>query len=752
MAGETFTDIFTPVDGDYALISLRRVMGCTVDQIWTGASCGDAGLIATAAGFFNVAVAIVAGILITYTVWVGIANTAGEGESMGSGTSTKYTVARVGLGAILLLPVSSGFSLAQILVIQLLIWGSGAADNLWKLASSDIVTGGYSRVATLPEDDARLRGMLAGAIRTRALGYLCAMRLNDIATTMGKGTPVSEREVSGAFLFGLNTEPRKRTFTFTDTTGFYNNSNSLCGSVTYSIPVGFEPSEVANSPTGDIDQSMSGAMSEIAVAALNAGLKAGWTSINTTARQIAQAAGSSARNDDQIRQAITSGVDNAQTAIMNGVNSIVNGSGAQINQAAQQYLSKSVEAGWIFAISWQRAAINVYQYFQSALDSVNMQFSNPQSLATLLQPMSQGGWFGGPPQLSGSTWRIISDQYERDVGYLQTFDPFYAEMGKASPAEVGGQVGGDEAAGYIAGAFSAILNAMRVEGDQASVWSDPLLSLVDIGSTLSATGLGLLATATAADVATNLLGWVPGAGTAAGAVIGGAAAAAWALGVLVLGLGFWIGGVLPLAPLLYFFGAAISWLVIGLEALIAVPLWVLSHFFPAREASLIGASRQGYLLLFGLLARPTLIIMGLLASLAVMWASFSILNALFSSVFSLMIPLGGGSVASLILSVAAIFIYGTAATIVVSMSCQLISELGDAALRWIEVGVQSLWGARFGQEAMGPINPSGQVAHVGMRGAGMAGAARSNVEARRERFLAMGADRARLRGQTKKPE
>lgn len=721
MAGESFTDIFNPVQNDYALISLRRVLGCTVDTIWKGTTCSDANMIATAAAFFNVAVAVVGSIFITYTIYVGVADTAREGEAMG-GNSVKYTVARVGLGAIMILPVSSGFTLAQLLVIQILVWGSGAADNLWAKISPMIASGGYSQVATVPEDDYKLRGMIAGAIRTRAIGYVCAYRLNEIAEVFGQGSasggsPIVARPITATGYGTITT-----TQTFADSGTWFNGSNTLCGSVQYTLA-----SEVAlqgqNNVWGNVETVTSAAdaatwqvMNAIAVNAVNGGLNAAWGQIDASAKSIANMVYTQARNDAQVQTTIKQGVTAAQSALRNSVNSTLSGASGQIQNLAKEYLDQTAAAGWVFAISWQRANINIAQFFQNIVNGINFNFTVPVSLSSILQPLSTG-FYGAQPRLTGSTWQVIAANYERDVGYMRSFDAFFADFGKATPSETAGQVGvPDSSAAGVSSAFRWVLSKLQVTGTNGtSQWSDPLLNLTQIGVGFVDAGLWALGGSVVSDIASGFnIPFVTG-------VLQRTASASWGLGIILVGAGFWIGGVLPLLPLVYFFGAVISWLVVGLEALIAVPIWVLTHFFPAREPSLIGASRQGYLLLFGLLARPILIIMGLVVSLLLMFAAFAILNSMFFSVFALMIPLDAGPVTSAITSVAAIVVYGIAATIVVSNSCALISELGDAALRWVEIGVQSLWSARFGSDVMQPVNPAAGVANVG-RGIGSAAA------------------------------
>lgn len=713
----SFSEIFTPVDGDYALITLRRVLGCTVDAVWTGGTCTEAGMISAAFGWFNLAIGIVAGLLTTYTVWTAMADTARDGQAFGSGISMPYTVARVSMGVIMLLPVAGGFSIMQLIVIQLLVWGSGGADMLWSNMSARILGGGYSQVAALDRYDARMRGMIATAIQTRALGHVCAARLNEIATDFGKGDPMQPADTTqgynGSWLWVIGGNPASRSYYFKDNSGFFNGTNSLCGMVTFEIGKEYD-FPASNSPLNTHDQATYETLKTIANGAVNTGLQNVWSEIDQSARAIAQAVVDGQKNDAQYQELIVSGVGAAQEALTNAINATVSGGESNIRTLAQQYLSQTTDAGWIFAVSWQRAGISMTQFFQSIVNSVSITSTPPGSLATALQPMSMP--YRGSAQLAGSTFWTIAAAYERDMGFLVAQNGFVANLGSQAPIGVGGEQGIPTQSMGISALMSWVMGLLTVEGENDKFqFSDPLINLVKLGAGLAGWGFGTLAASGAAEAISY------GLGPVAGAVTSGAAGATWFVGVIFVGAGFWLGGILPMAPLLYFFGAIISWLVVGLEALIAVPLWVLSHFFPAREPSLIGASRQGYLLLFGLLMRPILIIIGLGVSVSLMFGSFVILNIMFRSAFSLMMPIDGGGTTSALMAAAIIVTYMTAATIVVTNCCAFISEGGDAALRWIEVGVQSLWNARFAGDVMQPMNPAGGVSGIGRQlgGAGV---------------------------------
>lgn len=728
MPGQTFKDIFTPVSGDYALISLRRVVGCTLDKIWGAAdaggnSCAQADMVATAAGYFNIAVAIVASILVTYTVWTAIANTASEGEAMGNGTSTKYTVARLGLGAIFLMPISGGFSLAQILVLQILVWGSGAADNLWAKVSPMILVGGYNQVATLPEDDSSTRKDIANAIQARAQGYICQKRLNEVA-----GMFNSAYKNTAAIEFYDKTDQSWWNYNFTsgtvikgfrDVSGMFNNSTSLCGTLQYQLS-----NNVISSGNDDLaaaDKAARVAMDAMALNAVKQGMSQALAQVDKTASDISQQVTGQARNDARVRELISNGVQAAQKALVGGVNSAVQSADSDVKELAQKYLEDAKSSGWVFALSWQRASINVYQYFQNMVNGTSLTSLPPENIYRVLQPTSLVSALTEGFRNTTGTTQVIVDQYERDMGYLDNFSGYFSGFGSVSPSAAAGQTVSDQGfsgsswGSWVSKAMRYVISqlqyAVQVSGTRGDAqWSDPLARLTDIGAGLSSFGGAAMGASALGSAAAKL----DPTGLASSIADG-----AWGIGFLLASLGFWIGGILPLTPLLYFFGAVVSWLVVGVEALIAVPIWVLTYFFPAKEPSLIGASRQGWLLLFGLLARPTLIIMGLLMSMLLMWAAFSILNIMFSSVFTLVVPLASWAVGASLLSVAALVMYAVAATVVIMNSCALISELGDAALRWVEIGVQSLWSSRFGQDVTTAVGLTGSI------GRGLGGIAQS---------------------------
>jgi hypothetical protein len=74
--------------------------------------------------------------------------------------------------------------------------------------------------------------------------------------------------------------------------------------------------------------------------------------------------------------------------------------------------------------------------------------------------------------------------------------------------------------------------------------------------------------------------------------------------------GLTIAFVLPMIPWLMWMAGVAGWLILVCEAVIAVPLWMLAHMTFGGEG-LHGRAGEGYGLLFNVLFRPTLMIIGL---------------------------------------------------------------------------------------------------------------------------------------------
>ncbi|MEK7802673.1 MAG: DotA/TraY family protein, partial [Pseudomonadota bacterium] len=92
--------------------------------------------------------------------------------------------------------------------------------------------------------------------------------------------------------------------------------------------------------------------------------------------------------------------------------------------------------------------------------------------------------------------------------------------------------------------------------------------------------------------------------------------------------------IIPLIPFIYFFLAVGRWVKSIFEAMVAVPLWALSHI-RLGEGGLVGpAASQGYFMLLEIFLRPILTLFGLLAAVAIFAAMTAGLDTVWSLVVS----------------------------------------------------------------------------------------------------------------------
>ena len=84
-------------------------------------------------------------------------------------------------------------------------------------------------------------------------------------------------------------------------------------------------------------------------------------------------------------------------------------------------------------------------------------------------------------------------------------------------------------------------------------------------------------------------------------------------------IGFLLAVVVPYMPLIYFFLAALSWLILAVQTIITAPFWLMQMFYPNRQGGLQGTSiARALMVLLALLVRPALIIIGLIFCMMLM--------------------------------------------------------------------------------------------------------------------------------------
>ncbi len=107
------------------------------------------------------------------------------------------------------------------------------------------------------------------------------------------------------------------------------------------------------------------------------------------------------------------------------------------------------------------------------------------------------------------------------------------------------------------------------------------------------------------------------------------------VGYTMLPIGFTLYYVLPLMPFIYFFFAVGGWIKGIFEATVAAPLWAMSHITRWDGEGIAGPGAQnGYFLVFEIFLRPIMILFGMLASIIIFSAMVMVLNDVYATVIA----------------------------------------------------------------------------------------------------------------------
>ncbi len=166
------------------------------------------------------------------------------------------------------------------------------------------------------------------------------------------------------------------------------------------------------------------------------------------------------------------------------------------------------------------------------------------------------------------------------------------------------------------------------------------------------------------------------------------------IGYTTMTIGFSLYYVLPIMPFLYFFFAFAGWVKSIFEAIVAMPLWAMSHIARWDGDGIAGPSAEnGYFLLFEIFVRPIMILFGLIASISIFSASVLTLNEIFDMAVS---AISGEDLSDLDVNLVDLNVVGSAVdelfmTAVYTVLCymiglssfKLIDQIPHQILRWM---------------------------------------------------------------------
>ncbi len=314
--------------------------------------------------------------------------------------------------------------------------------------------------------------------------------------------------------------------------------------------------------------------------------------------------------------------------------------------------------------------------------------------------------------------RTYFRHYQMDLAALEQLESAFAAGAKGTNpigANAERTIEPDQDPGLIAQKMEEFLKWLIVTDDPNNneAWRDPIPIIQATGSTISNVGAGILAAAGVSKVGSSLFE-LP----LASSLLAGGSALIAPLGWGCFAIGFVLAVVVPFIPLVSFFLAALSWLILVIQSIFSAPFWLMQLFY-SNQGGIWGTGLSKALVaLLGILIRPVLIIAGLAFCMYLMGIGLEYLNALTAgtaATFGLAATGLGHALTNVMVVVGAFLIYLACIVVLVQMCSSLIDGLGDFVMNQIEAGASWMFNASARQgtdQALG--NPAGSF------GAGMA--------------------------------
>jgi defect in organelle trafficking protein DotA len=560
-AWAAFTFIWSPPQGDQSIILLGDLFG-NVGSVLTGSNT----LIGSLFYIFNIAVLSIGSIVVSYTIILSTMNTAQEGEVMGRKWSSIWIPLRCAIGMGFLLPTASGYSLVQVLMMQIVLYGVAAADQLWSVALNTMGT-----AQGLTGNISVNQNQLQETTQKLFDSMVCQEVLNNNPTCQiamsGRKTTVYTT-TNNSVMIGIQGDP---------------SLSNVCGSYQAGgVPAGVDLSSWQAANLSALTMATTGFLAPAAELYMSPNPST-WTN-----------------------------GANIQQTIGNAMTTIITSAAATNTPTDNSQSSTTANNGWLYAGSYYfeiNRAGPIYATYpppvatgdvgNSSLGTeCSIQLSNYRGLAA---QYLQSGQSSGPPSSSGG-------------GGLQ-LQPANISQSEAMAFY-------NEICQPIQGLVYNLLNYLTLND------SDPISSLRQVGLDIMNTAENIWFTVMILGFLI-LIGACFMSGTlpfcyAFGAIISLLIPILTIILILLWTAGVTIGIYLPLVPYLVFTFTALSWFILVIEAIAAAPIVALGLVSPAAEE--LGKAAPAVMIITSVFLRPSLMVIGFMIAINLVQATISMVN------------------------------------------------------------------------------------------------------------------------------
>jgi len=379
------------------------------------------------------------------------------------------------------------------------------------------------------------------------------------------------------------------------------------------------------------------------------------------------------------------------------------------NRANKAFYEEAKKAGWVMAGAWFWTmaginrqisdAIGVRPHFTSidgrgmgSIWRVELENELIRTNSTVIPKIesagiASGGRFQSAGIAGGGRLGDVGDFHQKVAKLTKKgFDPIIENISatflEGGHAEAKLQSLGTLLINGVEGMLYAMAIAnMAVSAADAAVDSNPARFIPGLGSAISGASEALKSVVS---FVTRFLGIV---------------------GIPLVLFGLLLAFYFPAIPFINWFAAVIGWLVMLIEAVFAAPFWAAAHAVPEGDGISGQHGRAGWMLVLSLVARPVLMIAGLVGAMLLLHYGSELLLIMFA-------PFAKGMTAG---SITGIFsILGMLAILLVMVltmaktAFSLVYVIPDRTLAWIGQSAANLGETQTGEESKTMIVAAGQ--------------------------------------------
>ncbi len=573
-----------------------------------GQSTGnEATVIGQIVGQFTGFIAAIACAFVCYNVIMNIHRAAESSQILGNNQSWMFVV-RTGFAGIMMFPLAGNFSAGQQLVMQGAMWGAGMAKALYTNAIN-AVGPDAAVIATpmVPGTQTVVQGLINSELCMDLVNLASGTTMNPpllmpVPTALTVNDGSGSGYVSYRYSLSVGNE----------------SGNPACGTVTLR-----ESGQNASTVAG-VSVDMAAVQSAVLNDVLTGTIR---PQVATIAQQLWQTKtiaplASLQGVYTQGVQAYTQDLTNAATTLQQTVNNALS---ANATKARNGDLDVNAGAVQQSTLGWTSAGSYYLEIARANAATL--------SLLTALPVVTGPTWDGLPSSMSYDL-----APFEAQIGgFMSTLQTVVnsqdgIDQPSGSPSTLAGAEDNNQGLSLLDKVFrqlnlngnSTNLTMKLFSQSNANVWTDPFGSLMSLGQTLiiiALSGIGIAAVLSSATLATgsaifNILtfNWGAAAASVAGhAIVNFLAMPIFATMMAIMIPGIIISYVLPMIPYVMWMAGVCGWIILVCEAMIAVPLWMLAHMTVGGDG-LHGRAVEGWGLLFNVVFRPTLMLIGLFLS------------------------------------------------------------------------------------------------------------------------------------------